>query len=106
VPSLPSAAVSAIATRRALQRRRRIASPPRGRIAAHRSAIFRRVVSSNALTIPLDYNTRTLDEMTWGAWIILRRDRTRTTWTDKGPAAKNLKSDGWTIVETTRVSSI
>jgi hypothetical protein len=32
--------------------------------AAQSSAIFRRVVSSNGLTIPLDYNTPALDEMT------------------------------------------
>ena len=32
--------------------------------AAQRSAIFRRVVSSNGLFIPLDYNTSALDEMT------------------------------------------
>jgi hypothetical protein len=32
--------------------------------AAQRSAIFRRVVSSNDLVIPLDYNTSAIDEMT------------------------------------------
>jgi hypothetical protein len=31
--------------------------------AAHSSAIFRRVVSSNDRTIPLDYNTPAIDEM-------------------------------------------
>jgi hypothetical protein len=31
--------------------------------AAQRSAIFRRVVWSNGLVIPLDYNTSAIDEM-------------------------------------------
>jgi hypothetical protein len=41
------------------------ASPEGARVkAAQSSAIFRRVVSSNDRTIPLDYNTSASDEMT------------------------------------------
>ncbi len=58
--------------------------------AAQRSAIFRRVVSRNGQVIPLDYNTSAFDEMT--------NDPGESDMTDK--AAAKLKSDGWSIVET------
>src|SRR5687767_8418875 len=59
--------------------------------AAQRSAIFRRVVSSNGQLIPLDYNTSAFDEMT--------NDPGESDMTDK--AAEKLKAAGWAIVETT-----
>jgi acyl-coenzyme A thioesterase PaaI-like protein len=59
--------------------------------AAQRSAIFRRVVSSNGQFIPLDYNTSAFDEMT--------NDPGESDMTDK--AAEKLKAAGWAIVETT-----
>jgi acyl-coenzyme A thioesterase PaaI-like protein len=65
--------------------------------AAQDAAIFRLVASSNGLTIPLDYNTRAIDEM--------RGHPNKspgfgmTAMTDK--ATEKLKTSGWTIVETT-----
>jgi acyl-coenzyme A thioesterase PaaI-like protein len=64
--------------------------------AATSSAIFRRVASSNGLTIPLDYNTSGPDEMTLPTWLPARNGKHDMT----SKAADKLKSDGWKIVET------
>jgi acyl-coenzyme A thioesterase PaaI-like protein len=64
--------------------------------AATSSAIFRRVASSNGLTIPLDYNTSATDEMTPRTWLPARNGKHDMT----SKAADKLKSDGWKIVET------
>jgi acyl-coenzyme A thioesterase PaaI-like protein len=64
--------------------------------AATSSAIFRRVASSNGLTIPLDYNTSATDEMTARTWLPARNGKREMT----SKAAEKLKSDGWKIVET------
>ena len=71
--------------------------------AAQRSAIFRRVVSSNGRIIPLDYNTSAIDEMTTKPEFAAR-SRKETDMTDK--AAEKLKASGWTIVETTGFLSL
>jgi acyl-coenzyme A thioesterase PaaI-like protein len=64
--------------------------------AAQRAAIFRRVASSNGRIIPLDYNTSAIDEMT--------NDDGASDMTDK--ATEQLKSSGWTMVETTGFLSL
>ena len=61
-----------------------------------RAAIFRLVAWSNGLVIPLDYNTSAFDEMLQN--INARRGTGQDDMTDK--AAAKLKSDGWTVVET------
>src|SRR6202048_2213085 len=70
--------------------------------AAQRSAIFRRVVSSNGRVIPLDYNTPAIDEMPQDLHSPPRLERPDMT--DK--AAEQLKSSGWTIVDTTGFISL
>jgi acyl-coenzyme A thioesterase PaaI-like protein len=75
--------------------------------AAQRSAIFRRVVWSNGLVIPLDYNTSAIDEMSTRPEFVAEdwKDLNsaprleRPDMTDK--ATEKLKSSGWTIVDTT-----
>jgi acyl-coenzyme A thioesterase PaaI-like protein len=72
--------------------------------AAHSPAIFRRVVSSNGRSILLDYNTRAIDEMAGKHHPYPRRQAGNPDMTKK--AAEQLKSDGWSIVDTTGFISL
>ena len=72
--------------------------------AAQRSAIFRRVVASNGCTIPLDYNTSALDEMTDDPGDYYFAQPKENDMTDK--ATEKLKASGWTMVETTGFISL
>jgi acyl-coenzyme A thioesterase PaaI-like protein len=73
------------------------AGSPTGRRAkaAQRRAIFRLVASLKGQTIPLDYNTSAIDEMTR----IRASAIGMTAMTDK--ATEKLKASGWAVVETT-----
>jgi hypothetical protein len=72
--------------------------------AAHSSAIFRRVVSSNGRSILLDYNTPAIDEMAETHHTYPRSQAGNPDMTEK--AAERLESDGWSIVDTTGFISL
>ena len=95
VPPTASASVSATATAARFSAGTGSLNGSRAN-AAQRAAIFRRVAWSNGLSIPLDYNTSAFDEMP--SKHRCPSGTGQDDMTDK--AAARLKSDGWTVVET------